>query len=141
MISDTVKHQITIQPNPFYKMAGDLRNFDRPSTTHIHAVEGQMRLVVSSFLISVALMASAPANAVGHPSGGDAHCTVDAATSHGQAAGKGDSPMLLPEGACPPEVSGPEWNVDTWMLAMLLLGALVIGVPAARRRSVPVVFS
>ncbi|KMS56670.1 hypothetical protein V474_15715 [Novosphingobium barchaimii LL02] len=100
-----------------------------------------MRLIVSSFLISVALMASSPANAAGHPTGGDAHCTVDVAAGHVQAAREGDTPLLLPQGACPPVAAGPDWNVDTWMLAMLLLGALVVGVPASRRRSVPVVFS
>lgn len=100
-----------------------------------------MRLVASSFLMSVALMASAPAYAAGHPGGGDAHCTVDTAASQVQAASEGDAPLLLPQGACPPVTAGPDWNVDTWMLAMLLLGALVVGVPASRRRSVPVVFS
>lgn len=90
-------------------------------------------------------MVAGPASATAQSADVATDCTTDERPQGQQARndGKALASAAEPERPAPEKCAADnaDSQADIWMLGMLMLGGLIIGVPAARRRNVRVVFS
>jgi hypothetical protein len=102
------------------------------------------RYILISIAFSV-MVATSPTSAAAQPENVSLNCVTKGETTDVQS-GKQGKPA---RGITPAQqqaqskcaASRADSHADLWMITILLLGGIVIGVPAARRRNVRVVFS
>jgi hypothetical protein len=96
-------------------------------------------------ILFVNFIVASPASAAAQPADGATDCATEERPQGQQVRNDGKALGSAAEPGRPaPEkcvADNADSHADIWMLGMLMLGGLIIGVPAARRRNVRVVFS